>query len=96
MNERREYNVDIVINGGVIRQVIIDSHYESKHPDINDALILEIVTSLDGKEFKPDGSDEEWEFYTLDKISHKGKRYRLVWCMKDKCMFIGVINCFRR
>lgn len=40
MSERRRYTMRLVVNGRQINEVIIDPHYESKHPDINDALIL--------------------------------------------------------
>jgi hypothetical protein len=96
MSKRRSYEIDIVVNGRKVREVVIDSHYEEKHPDVSDALILEIVNTLNGREFQSEDRDGEWEFYMLDRIPHKRKLYRLVWCMKDHCLFIGVINCFRR
>ena len=52
MTERRSYPTDLVINGRRINEVIIDSHYETKHSDINDALILKLVSLLDGREFE--------------------------------------------
>lgn len=66
------------------------------HPDINDALILELVAGLNGNEYQVDERVGEWEFFSLDRIEHLGKEYRLVWCLRDECLFIGVINCFRR
>ncbi len=96
MNDRRSYEITLTVNGKEINEVVIDPHYETNHPDINDDLILEIVTHLDGKEFLHQEIDEEWEYFMLDRILHKDKFYRLVWCMKDNCLFIGVINYFRR
>ena len=32
----------------------------------------------------------------LDRIAHQGRRYRLVWCLRDASPFLGVISCFRR
>ena len=96
MTERRTYPVQLKINGRNIQEVVIDPHYESKHSDINDALILELVATLNGKEFQPEERDGEWEFFMLDRIEHQDKLYRLVWCLRDECLFIGVINCFRR
>jgi hypothetical protein len=96
MRERRRYAVSLVVNGCPINEVVIDPHYEIKHPDINDALILELVRGLDGKEFQPEDREGDWEFFILDRIEHQGKRYRLVWCMRDASMSLGVINCFRR
>lgn len=67
-----------------------------KHTDINDALILELVKSLDGKDYLHEEYDGEWEYFMLDRLEYEKKYYRLVWCMRDDCLFIGVINCFRR
>jgi len=96
MNGRRAYVLNLTVNGRQVNEVVIDPHYETKHPDISDALILELVKELDGKEFLPDERDGEWEFFMLDRIEHQGKQYRLVWCMQDEYRLIGVINCFRR
>lgn len=96
MGRRRSYAVRLVVNGRPIHEVVIDPHYEIKHPDITDALILEFVRDLDGKEFHPNEREGEWEFFMLDRIEHQGKRYRLVWCMRDDASLLGVINCFRR
>ena len=96
MAGRPRYPVDLVINGHQIDEVVIDSHYKEKHPDISDTLILDLVKGLDGKEFQVQERDGEWEFFMLDRIEHQGKRYRLVWCMRDGAPFLGVINCFRR
>jgi len=96
MSDRRSYPASLSVNGRKINKITIDPHYEAKHPDIDDSLILEIVALLDGKEFQPSERDGEWEFFMLDQLEHQDKFYRLVWCMSDHCLFIGVINCFRR
>lgn len=93
---RRSYPVQLMVNGRLIQEVIIDSHYETKHPQMNDPLILELVSTLDGRDFQPEERENEWEFFMLDHIEHRGKFFRLVWCMKDGESFIGVINAFRR
>lgn len=84
------------VNGRLITEVVIDTHYEEKHPDINDELILELVKKLDGRDFPPTDRDEDWEFFMVDRMKHEGKLYRLIWCMQDHSLFIGVINAFRR
>ncbi len=96
MTRRRSYRMQLLVNGRLIEEVVVDPHYETKHPDISDELILKLVTRLDGKEFQPEEGQGEWEFYMLDRISCRGKRYRLVWCLRDASPFLGVINCFRR
>jgi hypothetical protein len=51
---------------------------------------------MDGQEYQPEERTDDWEFFMLDRINHEGKQYRLVWCMREHCLFIGVINAFRR
>ena len=96
MSGRRSYVLSLTVNGRQVSEIVIDPHYETKHPDIGDVLILELVKGLDGKEFQPDERVGEWEFFMLDRIERQDKQYRLVWCMRDGCPLIGVINCFRR
>lgn len=93
---RRTYNMVLTVNGRLITEVAIDPHYEKKHSDLTDVLILELVRKLDGKEFVAEERRGDFEFFMLDRIPYKGKLYRLVWCMRDHCMYIGVINAFRR
>lgn len=93
---RRRYPMGIVVNGRWIRDVLVDPHYEVRHSDVSDALILKIVRGLDGHVFLPESQRGPWAFYRLDKIRHDEKLYRLVWCLRDNEAFLGVINCFRR
>ena len=96
MSERRAYRLSLTVNGRQVNEVVIDPHYETKHADISDALILELVKGLDGKEFQPDERDGEWEFFMLDRMEHRGRQYRLIWCMRNGSPLLGVVNCFRR
>lgn len=96
MTTRNAYPVNIVINGRLITQAIIDSHYKVNHPDIDDKLILDLIQTFNGREFKLDERKDSWEYYMLDQIPFRDKKYRLVWCMQDNQLFIGIINCFRR
>jgi hypothetical protein len=96
VNKRRSYPIEFVINGRQIQEVVIDPHFEKKHPDINDKLILDLVRHLDGREFQPEDRTGDWEYFMLDRIHFNQRLYRLIWCLRDDCLFIGVINCFRR
>ena len=96
MSQRRSHAVNMVVNGRKINEVVIDPHYESRHSDIDDALILELVENLNRQEFLAEEKDGEWEYFMLDRIEHGGKFYRLVWCMGNHSSLIGIINCFRR
>lgn len=96
MTKRRSYSLNLNINGRKIDTVIVDPHYENKHPDINDEIILKLVRTLDGNDYDIEERKDDWEFYMLDRIPLEDKFYRLVWCLKDGALFIGIINCFRR
>ncbi len=93
---RRSYDIDIVVNGQHINEVIIDAHYEKKHPDLTDEIIYRLVQTLDGLEYAPDVVKDGFQFFMLDRIPLEGKLYRLVWCMQEGYIYIGVINAFRR
>ncbi|MFI5304886.1 MAG: hypothetical protein ACHQYP_08845 [Nitrospiria bacterium] len=88
--------MNMVVNGRKINEVLIDPHYETRHSDIDDALILKLAGYLNGREFMAEERDGEWEYFVLDRIEHAEKFYRLVWCMGDQSLFIAVINGFRR
>jgi hypothetical protein len=47
--ERRSYDVTLTVNGRFITEVVIDPHYEEKHSEMNDALILELVKKWTAK-----------------------------------------------
>lgn len=86
-----------MVNDRPIHQVIIDPHYEEKHLEsVTDEIILALVAKLDGRTFDSDDQDEEFEYFKTDPIDYDGKNYRLIWLLKDDCMFIGVINAYRR
>ena len=87
----------MVVNERPIVQVIIDPHYEKKHSEsITDAIVLKLVGKLDGKTFESDDDDEEFEYFKTDPIELDGKNYRLIWLLKNDCLFIGVVNAYRR
>ncbi len=97
MEPRRSYKVSLTVNDQTITEVIIDSHFEEKHSEsINDEIILALVRKLDGGTFESDDSDDEFEYFKTEPIEHGGKNYRLIWLLKNECMYIGVVNAFRR
>lgn len=94
---RREYSVDLTINNTRISRVIIDSHYEEKHSEsVNDDIILELVRSLDKKRFEADAIRKPFSYFVTDKITVNHKNYKLIWLLEDDCLYIGVINAYRR
>lgn len=45
---RREYIIDLNINGRRLSKLIIDPHYEAKHGEsVNDQIIIDLVKMLD-------------------------------------------------
>lgn len=97
MDNRRSYLISITVNDRAINEVIIDPHYEEKHADsVTDEIILDLVRKLDGRIFDPDDIDEEFLYFKTEPIELDGKNYRLVWLLKENCLFIGVVNAFRR
>ncbi len=47
MFDRNEYSLKLKINNRELNRVIIDQHYQLKHSEMNDDLILELVKELD-------------------------------------------------
>ena len=95
---QRSYELKLMINGKTLDRIVIDDHYELKHSaSINDALIVEIVKSLNGRTYLHEFVTlAGWEIYTLDPLVFAGKPYRFVWCLHPDESYIGVINAFRR
>lgn len=55
MMKRREYDIEITVNGQTVHKVIIDPHYEEKHgASVDDQIVLELVKQLDGELFEPE------------------------------------------
>lgn len=93
------YNLKLTVNGCKIIKVLIGRHYLIKHGHyINDALILQIVTTLDGGTFPVDSTTDGIEYYAAD-IEHgsPSKVYRLIWIIEGGRMeILGIINAYRR
>lgn len=49
-----------------------------------------------GKQFAHEMIKNGFHFYMLNRIPLDGKFYRLVWCMHEEFIYIGVINAFGR
>jgi hypothetical protein len=77
-------------------EIVISSHYEEKHPEITDKLILELVQQLDNKIFVGKAGKEGWKYFEFEPLFHQSKTYRLVWCWNSKHSFLGIRNCFQR
>jgi hypothetical protein len=94
---RREYPIRLTINGKQISKVIIDPHYELKHGgSICDAIIFDLVRTLDGGEFELEAEPSHFQYFVSDRLQSDSKRYKLVWLLEKHELYIGVINAYRR
>ena len=67
---RREYELQMILNGRRLSKVVVDSHYEKKHSkSINDELILVLVRMLNGRTLEFETvSPAGWEIYVYDPL----------------------------
>ena len=94
---RREFSINIRVNSRKVHKVIIDSHFELKHKSvINDELILRLVKELDRGVFPVQDRSGAFEYFVTDKMLLDGKFYKLVWCLEDDELYIGIVNAYRR
>ncbi|MDE0119008.1 MAG: hypothetical protein OXM55_03245 [Bdellovibrionales bacterium] len=92
---RRKYNIDpIIINGKVIKKLIIDPHVDKHADHINDDLIKKMVRQLDEGIFLSEKELDGFSYFaTILKV--EGLYYKLVWLLEKDCLYIGVITAYR-
>lgn len=91
--ERKIYPFSIEVNGYQFSEVIVNQHYQEKHSDITDELILELLRLfVDEKTFQSDKLTTD--YFVLEKIIHQDKKYKLIWQIENQNSFI-VVNCYR-
>lgn len=91
--KRNAYSLSLKVNNQSFSQIDISQHYQEKHPDISDELILELLKLfIDKKEIQPDKLTTD--YFVLEKILYKDKKYKLVWQIEDNKNFL-VVNCYR-
>jgi len=91
--EKKTCSLPLEVNGYSFQKVDISQHYQKKHPDITDELILELLKLfVDKRDFQPDKLTND--YFVLEKILHLGKKYKLVWQIENDKTFI-VVNCYR-
>lgn len=92
--ERRELHIrEITVNGRKISHVQVDEH-AFEHKDITDELIIEMVLQLDGIEQTPEDSKPPYEYF-VNLVIVEEKQFRLVWCLEDNQLYVGVITAYR-
>ena len=75
--EKKTYSLPLKVNGYSFQKVDISRHYQKKHSDITDELILELLRLfVDKKDFQPDKLTTD--YFVLERVLHHGKKYKLV------------------
>jgi len=75
--EKKTYPLNFEVNGYHFSQADISQHYQEKHPDITDELILELLKLfVDKRTFQPD--KQTTDYFVLEKILHHDKKYKLI------------------
>lgn len=100
----RYYPLDeeMTINGQNFKEIVIDPHYETNHPYMNDEKILAIARQLDKKDnFIPHRQGTlpngiEWKSFFQEPFFHEGQAHRLVWYWEENNPQLLIIHCFRR
>ncbi|MCB0350104.1 MAG: hypothetical protein KDD38_02900 [Bdellovibrionales bacterium] len=95
MPDRKEYSLNIRINGRELSRIFIDQHYKVKHLDVTDEIILSLVKQLDGRDFDIEDEDDEFQYFRVEPVYFEAAPYRLILllCITDN--FLGVVNAFR-
>ena len=95
--DRREYSIKpITVNRFLINRVVIDPHFELKHSDhIDDILIIELVKELNGRIEVPEATDEDGFSYFATLLMLNEKQYRLIWLLETDAIYVGVLNAHR-
>jgi hypothetical protein len=63
---------------------------------MNDEIILQLVTVLDGHSFPVDSVTNEVEYYVADVELDTNKVYRIIWLFEGAQMeILGVVNAYR-
>lgn len=90
-----EYSLKLTINGRLLSRVVIDPHYQTKHPEINDELILNLVKEIDGGNFLIEDEKDGFQYFAVDPILYEDRPYRLVLLLYIFDDYLGVVNAFR-
>ena len=93
--QRWEYTIKITFKKHRITELTITDHYQEKHSEITNELILNIIVNLlDGVKLEPRKKYGNRDIYVWDRIVYQGKKYRLIFWFKDKTSnHLWIRNC---
>jgi|GEM_PF-1856245 len=93
------YNFSAIINGNQISTVLIGRHYLINHSSyMDDGVILQLVSALDGKNFLVDSTTNGIDYFVADiEMGTPKKIYRIIWLFEgNKMEILGVVNAYRK
>ncbi len=95
MNDRKQYYLNVTINGNILSRVIIDQHYKEKHTEVTDEIILGLIREINGGNYDIESEANGFQYFTVEPVLYDEKPYRLILllCIHDD--FLGVVNAFR-
>jgi len=90
-----EYQFNLTFNGQKISKLTITDHYQQKHSDITNELIVSLVKMLDG--IRLDESDYHGNCKTFKwAVKYHEKNYRLIfWQENNNPQGLWIRNCYR-
>lgn len=92
---RREYDIEpLTINGRIIRKLAIDPHVDKHADHIDDELVKNIITLLDGGDFSPVKIDDGFSYFA-NTLKYQENWYKIIWLLEDESFYIGVITVFK-
>lgn len=95
MADRKQYFLQIRINGRDLTRVIIDQHYKQNHPDVTDEIILDLLRSVDREDFPIESEIDGFQYFTAEPLFRGQDPYRIVMVLYIFDDYLGVINAFR-
>ncbi len=95
MSERKEYSLNLVINGRNLSRVVIDQHYKEKHKEVTDEIILGLIREINGSNYDIESEKNGFQYFTVEPVLYEEKPYRLILLLCIHGDFIGVVNAFR-
>ncbi len=90
-----EYSCIVKINSRIFLKVLISQHYQEKHFDINDSIILQLIKKLNGKNIVIDEEKNGFQYFVVEPIFLNSKPYKIILLMSVHDNYLGVVNAFR-
>lgn len=93
--KRHSYTLSFNFDGIEIDELIIDQHYNLKHPEVDDWIILELVKSIENSTEINKVFSGDFTYYLFQPVFYNDKPYRLILILEKDRNYLGVVNAFR-